>query len=228
MKATLFFIAVFLGTLSLSAQEFVLEKESYPFFSKDSLVYREKGVHELMEKYGETMPTSGQCLLIPTRTDGDKGAALLSKYQTWLEWVYLHVVPKEIYPYLDSASTLPLYNWKPREEQVKYNRYKGMMLTLYYDWNGKFITACFYVDKDIRDKITPRHLKEIYQKLKQIRVPKEFITEIVRKKEVVKFSFNKNYFLENLNKNQEDREYVTNLPEWEALSAEFERTSIKK
>ena len=223
MKATLLFIAVFLGTLSLSAQELVLEKEAWfhECVKTDSLVYKEKNFHQLKEKYGEEYPATIEYFFKrPSNEspDYDKYYDLRIKYSDWLRWLYLRVIPEEIYPYMDAAQP-------PHRMSIVYVPY-GLLVIPFFDREGEFISALFYVDKDTRDKITPRHLKEIYQNLKQIKVPEEFMKEIVQRK-VMEGSFNKNCFRENLYYLPPAWREIKNKPEWEALNAEFERTSIK-
>ena len=223
MKATLLFIAVFLGTLPLSAQELVLEKEVWFLWCEqtDSLVYKEKNFHQLKKKYGEEYPaTIGYFFKRPSdeSPDYDRYWDLGIKYKKWLDWLYLRVIPREIYPYIDAA--------QPPHKMSIVVVLHGLLVMPFFDREGEFISALFYVDKDTRDKITPRHLKEIYQNLKQIKVPEEFMKEIVQRK-VMESSFNKNCFREDLYKRHPSTLEPENDPEWEALNAEFEKTSIK-
>ena len=156
----------------LSAQKFVLMKDTERIESKDSCVYRVEGYDQLISK-----EKFRHHIVIRSR----------SLESAWLDWLSWSVLPREIRPFIKKCEpglARPMFG--PRR---LFNTYRGLMLEFVLDGHGNIITVFFYVSKEIRDKITEKHLKKMYNAIMKHKMPLPVVEEILAlKKEFYKWN----------------------------------------
>ena len=87
------------------------------------------------------------------------------------------MLPREIRPFIKKCEpglARPMFG--PRR---LFNTYRGLMLEFVLDGHGNIITVFFYVSKEIRDKITEKHLKKMYNAIMKHKMPLPVVEEIL-------------------------------------------------
>ena len=149
-------VIVLFAMQHLSAQKFVLMKDTERIESKDSCVYRVEGYDQLISN-----------IVIRSR----------SLESAWLDWLSWSVLPREIRPFIKKCEpglARPMFG--PRR---LFNTYRGLMLEFVLDGHGNIITVFFYVSKEIRDKITEKHLKKMYNAIMKHKMPLPVVEKIL-------------------------------------------------
>ena len=159
MRKIFFLVIVLFAMQHLSAQKFVLMKDTERIESKDSCVYRVEGYDQLISK-----EKFRHHIVIRSR----------SLESAWLSW---SVLPREIRPFIKKCEpglARPMFG--PRR---LFNTYRGLMLEFVLDGHGNIITVFFYVSKEIRDKITEKHLKKMYNAIMKHNMPLPVVEKIL-------------------------------------------------
>ena len=87
------------------------------------------------------------------------------------------MLPREIRPFIKKCEPgLPRPMFGPRQ---LFDTYRGLMLEFVLDGHGNIITVFFYVSKEIRDKITEKHLKKMYNAIMKHKMPLPVVEEIL-------------------------------------------------
>ena len=162
MRKIFFLVIVLFAMQHLSAQKFVLMKDTAWIESKDSCVYRVEGYDQLISK-----EKFRHYIVIRSR----------SLESAWLDWLSWSVLPREIRPFIKKCEpglARPMFG--PRR---LFNTYRGLMLEFVLDGHGNIITVFFYVSKEIRDKITEKHLKKMYNAIMKHKMPLPVVEEIL-------------------------------------------------
>ena len=168
MKKIFFLVIVLFAIQHLSAQKFVLVKETnnHNIISKDSCVYRVEGYDQL--------------------TKGEKFRVYFDLWnyssgnEAWFNWLSWQVLPREIRSVIKKAdSGIPMITPEGWIVGERRNRYQGLMLEYLCDGHGNIITVSFYVDKDIRDKIKEKHLVGMYKAIMKHKIPAEIVKEVL-------------------------------------------------
>lgn len=146
----------------LSAQKLVLMKDTERIESKDSCVYRVEGYDQLISK-----EKFRHHIVIRSR----------SLESAWLDWLSWSVLPREIHPFIKKCK-LGLAHPMLGTRQL-FDTYRGLMLEFVLDGHGNIITVFFYVSKEIRDKITEKHLKKMYNAIMKHKMPLPVVEEIL-------------------------------------------------
>mgnify|MGYP006919603117 FL=1 len=172
MRKIFFLVIVLFAMQHLSAQKFVLMKDTERIESKDSCVYRVEGYDQLISK-----EKFRHHIVIRSR----------SLESAWLDWLRWSVLPREIRPFIKKCEpglARPMFG--PRR---LFNTYRGLMLEFVLDGHGNIITVFFYVSKEIRDKITEKHLKKMYNAIMKHKMPLPVVEKILAlKKEFYKWN----------------------------------------
>ena len=162
MRKIFFLVIVLFAMQHLSAQKFVLMKDTERIESKDSCVYRVEGYDQLISK-----EKFRHHIVIRSR----------SLESAWLDWLSWSVLPREIRPFIKKCEpglARPMFG--PRR---LFNTYRGLMLEFVLDGHGNIITVFFYVSKEIRDKITEKHLKKMYNAIMKHKMPLPVVEKIL-------------------------------------------------
>ena len=155
-------VIVLFAMQHLSAQKFVLMKDTERIESKDSGVYRVEGYDQLISK-----EKFRHHIVIRSR----------SLESAWLDWLSWSVLPREIRPFIKKCEPgLPRPMLGPRQ---LFDTYRGLMLEFVLDRHGNIITVFFYVSKEIRDKITEKHLKKMYNAIMKHKMPLPVVEKIL-------------------------------------------------
>ena len=155
-------VIVLFAMQHLSAQKFVLMKDTERIESKDSCVYRVEGYDQLISK-----EKFRHHIVIRSR----------SLESAWLDWLSWSVLPREIRSFIKKCEpglARPMFG--PRR---LFNTYRGLMLEFVLDGHGNIITVFFYVSKEIRDKITEKHLKKMYNAIMKHKMPLPVVEKIL-------------------------------------------------
>ena len=155
-------VIVLFAMQHLSAQKLVLMKDTERIESKDSCVYRVEGYDQLISK-----EKFRHHIVIRSR----------SLESAWLDWLSWSVLPREIRPFIKKCEpglARPMFG--PRR---LFNTYRGLMLEFVLDGHGNIITVFFYVSKEIRDKITEKHLKKMYNAIMKHKMPLPVVEKIL-------------------------------------------------
>ena len=155
-------VIVLFAMQHLSAQKLVLMKDTERIESKDSCVYRVEGYDQLISK-----EKFRHHIVIRSR----------SLESAWLDWLSWSVLPREIRSFIKKCEpglARPMFG--PRR---LFNTYRGLMLEFVLDGHGNIITVFFYVSKEIRDKITEKHLKKMYNAIMKHKMPLPVVEKIL-------------------------------------------------
>ena len=220
MKRWIFLVMGFFIVNILSAQEFVLEKEknSLVIESKDSSVFREKGIDSVFLTFeNKHLAEGGYCMLDHRDELGELG--------DWCDWLYLRVVPKELFPLIDLCKEVE------RGVFRKGNSFKGLMLRIFYDRKGNIFTVSFYVDKKIREKLGDEklsyYMRKMYASIMKVKVPARFM-DIIVSESLKQEKFNRDCFYGQLHMSTNGRERTLADPEWLALKEKFDKEAMKQ